>query len=86
MPVAPSPVHLPRLRHADIELVRWAEDLVRALERELAQLRSAAGQSGYTPANVTEARSLDTATATTSTLAHLIGTVILDLQRKGILA
>lgn len=83
---APSPLILPRLRDADAAIVRWAEDLVRAIEAELQKLRTAVGTAGYTVSNVTETRTLDPTTATLPTVAQVLGTLLLDGKKKGTIA
>ena len=82
-PVAPT---LPRLQHPDPVLQRWADALVQALAGELQQLRTAAGQGGYSLANVTPSRSLDPTSATTAQVGQVLATAIQDLQKKGALA
>lgn len=86
MATAPSPLLLPRLRHEDLALVRWAEDLVRAIEAELLRLRTAAGQTGYALTGVVESRTLNPTTATLAQTGQVLATAIQDMQRKGFLA
>lgn len=83
---APSAPMLPRLRHIDPDVQRWADALVNALSVELASLRTAQGQTAYTLTSVTPSRSLTPTTATTAQTAQVLGTVIQDLQKKGALA
>lgn len=83
---APSPITLPHLRDADPIVMRWAEEFVGAVERELTALRTAAGQTSYTVSNVTESRTLDPTTATLPQTGQVLATVINDLKKKGALA
>lgn len=83
---APSPPLLPRLRHPDAALTRWAADLVRAIEDELARLRTPQGQAGYTLTNVTESRTLDPTAATLPQGLQVLATALKDMQKKGVVA
>ena len=80
---APVSPQLPRLRHPDAVLQRWAEDLARAIENELARLATPAGQTGYTLTNVTGSRTLDPPSATTAQTAQVLATLLQDMQKKG---
>jgi hypothetical protein len=85
MATAPSPLLLPRLRHSDEALVRWAEDLVRGIEAELNRIRTAAGDTGYAITNANGSRTLDPTTATLPQAAQVLASAVGDLQRKGFL-
>jgi hypothetical protein len=97
--VAPTPSLLPRLRHPDAALEAWAESLVRALEDELARLRTPAGRpwslaNAPSPRALADpsipdggaSRALDPTTATLPSLAANLATLIGDLQTKGSIA
>lgn len=83
---APNAPQLPRLDHPDPALVRWAADLVQALEDELARLRTPAGAGFYAITALTESRVLNPTTATTPQVGAVLGTLIEDLRRKGSIA
>ena len=80
---APVPPLLPRLRHPDPLVQRWAEDLARGIEDALVRLATAAGQAGYALTNVSGSRTLDPPSASTLQTAQVLATLIQDLQKKG---
>lgn len=94
---APAAPLLPRLRSAEPGVVlRWADDLCLALERELAALRAPGGRGAYDLPNFAPSprtadpagasRSLDPAAATSPQTAAVLATLILDLRTKGVIS
>lgn len=66
-----------------VEVLEWAGKLIRALEQRDRQGENPAGT--YVPSNVTTDRTFDADSTTLSEVADILGTLIEDLQKKGIL-
>lgn len=59
-------------------------DLTEALDRELTDLRRAAGKAKYDPTNVTTSRAFDASAATLAQTRDVLGTLIVDLKGRGV--
>jgi hypothetical protein len=64
---------------------RWANQLIRQLEQNIAATNLAASSSRYTVTNVTTDRTLDADSTSTAELADVLGTLITDLRERGVL-
>ncbi len=69
----------------------YFEDYLFRLRTDLQALNSAvdaliASTTAYTPTNVTDTRSYDADSTSTAELADVLGTLIADLQAKGIIS
>ena len=64
---------------------RWANQLVRQLEQNIAATNLAASSSRYTVTNVTTDRAFDADSTSTAELADVLGTLITDLRQRGVI-
>ena len=64
---------------------RWANQLVRQLEQNIATTNLAASAARYTVTNVTTDRTFDADSTSTAERADILGTLITDLRERGIL-
>lgn len=87
----PDPPQTQSLRATPEDLLRhvradetWKRDLVRAIQDAIDVIATQAA-TGYTVANLTETRTLDSAADAAATVRNQLGTLVQDLLNKGII-